>query len=202
MRSRALLALIGALSWAGLVSPAGAEALARNGLALGFGLGGGSVSWLWPDDERRGEWSGSGNARAAWALNRETLVGVEVWAWSKDYAIGSIPEDVPVEVRFWSANAAVTYFPGNTGFYVRGGAGWGQGRVDITPPPSVVDFPVSGEASASGLSLLGAMGYEIGVTPRLALGGAIHAVYLAVEGDRFQKVFGYGITGQLNWYWQ
>lgn len=201
MRTHAALALTGALSLAPFVTPAAAESPARHGLAVGFGLGGGSVSWLWPDGERRGEWSGSGNARAAWALNSELLLGVEMWAWSKDYELGSIPEDVPAEVRFWSANAAATYFPGDTGFYVRGGLGWGQGRVEITPPPSVVDFPVSGEATASGVSILGAMGYEIGVTPRLALGGAIHAVYIAIEHDHFENVFGYGVTGQLNWYW-
>ncbi|HEU4929723.1 MAG TPA: hypothetical protein VFU38_07820 [Candidatus Krumholzibacteria bacterium] len=201
MRVHPALALSGVLSLAMLAEPARAEPPARKGPAVGFGLGGGSVSWLWPDDERRGEWSGSGNARVAWALNREVLLGVEMWAWSKDYAIGSIPEDVPVEVRFWAANAAATYFPGDTGFYLRGGLGWGQGRVEVTPPPSVVDFPIHGEKSAGGLSLLGAMGYELGVTPRLALGGAIHAVYLAIDDDRFQQVFGYGITGQMNWYW-
>ena len=201
MRTRAPLAVIGALWLAAMVPPARAESPLRSGLALGFGLGGGSVSWLWPDDERRGEWSGAGNARVAWALGRELLLGVEFWGWSKDYELGSIPEDVPAEVRFWSANAAATYFPGDTGFYVRGGVGWGEGRVEITPPPSVVDFPVSGEANASGLSLLGAMGYEFGVTPRLALGGAVHAVYLAIDADHFENVFGYGFTAQLNWYW-
>src|SRR5262245_837424 len=186
MRTRAALALT-ALWLAGFVAPARAESPARHGFAAGFGLGGGSVSWLWPDNERRGEWSGSGNARVAWALDNELLLGVEWWGWSKDYELGSIPEDVPAEVRFLSANAAATYFPGDTGFYVRGGVGWGQGRVNITPPPSVVGFPVSGEATANGVSILGAMGYEIGVTPRLALGGAIHAVYIAIEHDHFRS---------------
>src|SRR4029453_10067461 len=194
MRPRAALALT-ALWLAGLVAPARAESPVRHGFAAGFGLGGGSVSWLWPDNERRGEWSGSGNARAIWALHNELLVGVELWAWSKDYELGSIPEDVPAEGRVWSANAAATYFPGDTGFYLRGGVGWGQGRVTITPPPSVVGFPVSGEATADGVSILGAVGYEIGVTTRLALGGAIHAVYIAIHHPHFENVFGYGITG-------
>ncbi len=198
---RFALASIAALSFAWSVGPARAEAPKRDAMALGFGVGGGSVSWLWPDDERRGEWSGSGNARAAWALSRELLVGVEWWGWAKDYEIGSIPEDVPAEVRFWAANAAATYFPGDTGFYLRGGVGWGEGRLEIAPPPSVVGFPISGEKSAGGLSVLGAMGYEFGVTPRLALGGAVHAVYIAIDSDYFQHVFGYGLTGQFNWYW-
>jgi hypothetical protein len=181
--------------------PARAEQPARTGFATGFGLGGASVSWTWPDDERRREESAAGNLRFAWALEQEVLVGLELWGWTKDYEIGSVPEDVPAQITVWAATVAATYFPGNTGFFMRGGIGVGGGRAEVTPPPSVVDFPVSGTASDTGLSVLGAMGYEAGLTPHLSLGGAAHVVYVGIDTDPFDDVFGYGLTVQFNWYW-
>ena len=188
---------VGALA---LAAPAFAEQPARTGPSVGFGLGGASVSWTWPDDERRSEWSGAGNARIAWAFNQELLIGVEMWTWASDYEIGSTPEDVPAEATVWTIALAATYFPGNTGFFLRGGLGVGGGRVDVTPPPAN-DFPVSGTWSATGISVLGAMGYEVGVTGHMAVGGAIHAVYIGVDSGPFDNVFGYGFTAQLDWYW-
>ncbi|MCI0452671.1 MAG: hypothetical protein L0Z51_09840 [Candidatus Latescibacteria bacterium] len=180
--------------------PAHAEQPARSGFSAGFGLGGASVSWTWPDDERRREESGAGNARFAWALDQDLLVGLELWGWTKDYEIGSVPEDVPAQTSVWAATVAATYFPGNTGFFMRGGIGVGGGRAEVTPPPSV-DFPVSGSKSDTGLSLLGAMGYEAGVSTHLSLGGAAHVVYVGIDAAPFDDVFGYGLTVVFNWYW-
>lgn len=188
---------VGALS---LSTTAFAEQPVRSGPSVGFGLGGAYVSWTWPDDERRSEGSGAGNARVAWAFDQDLLVGVEFWGWSKDYAIGSTPEDVPAQVTVWATAIAATYFPGNTGFYLRGGMGVGGGTAEVTPPPSV-DFPVSGKSTSTGVSILGAMGYETGLTPHMSLGGAVHAVYVGLDAIPFDKVFGYGLTAQLNWYW-
>ncbi len=189
--------VVAAVSSAGL---ARAEQPSRTGFSAGFGLGGASVSWTWPDGERRREESGAGNARAGWAVSQGVLLGIELWAWSKDYEIGSAPEDVPANVTVWTATAAATYYPGNTGFFLRGGLGLGQGRAEISPPASV-DFPVSGESSDTGLALLGATGYEAGVTKHMTLGGAMHIVYAGIDAAPFDNVLGYGLTAQLNWYW-
>lgn len=189
--------LVGALPFA---TVSFAEQPVRSGPSVGFGLGGAYVSWTWPDDERRTEGSGAGNARIAWAFDQDLLVGVEGWAWSKDYAIGSTPEDIPAQTTVWAIAIAATYFPGNTGFFLRGGVGVGGGKADVTPPPSV-DFPVSGTWTATGMSILGAMGYEVGLTPHMSLGGEIDAVYVGIDTTPFSNVFGYGLTAQLNWYW-
>ncbi len=196
LRTMALL-LVAATTGA---PPARAEQPARYGFAAGFGLGGASVSWTWPDGEQHREESGAGNVRLGWALDQDLLVGVELWGWSKDYVIGSEPEDVPAKTAVWAAAVAATYFPGNAGFFLRGGVGVGGGHAEIDPPPSV-DFPVSGTASDSGVSALAAMGYEAGLTPHLSLGGAAHVVYVGIDADPFDDVFGYGLTAQFNWYW-
>ena len=177
-----------------LATPVRADQPVRDGLAVGFGLGGASVSWTWPDGERRAERSGSGSLRVAWALDQDLLIGIESWGWSQDYKIGSTPEDIPAEATLWAVTAAATYFPGTTGFYVRGGLGLGGGRAEI-------GAPTVEKSTATGMSILGAMGYEFGLTPHMALGGAIDAVYIGMDAVVFDQVFGYGFAVQLNWYW-
>jgi Outer membrane protein beta-barrel domain len=182
------------------VTPAHADQPERDGWTAGFGLGGSYVSWTWADGDRRQEGSGAGNARVAYALEPDLLVGIEWWGWAKDYEIGSTPEDVPAKITLWAANAAVTYFPGDVGFFVRGGLGVALGSAEITPPPTVV-FPVSGKSDDTGFSALVAVGYETGITPRLALGGVMHVVYLGIDEGPFNDTLGYGLTVQFNWYW-
>ncbi len=193
--------VLGAGLGASLVATAASAAQPeRTGLAVGFGLGGGSVSWTWPNDDRRTEQSGAGNVRVAWAVKPDLLVGVEFWGWAKDYEIGSTPEDVPAKLTLWSTAVVATYFPGDVGFFLRGGLGIGGGRAEIDPPPSV-SFPVSGKVNDNGFSLLAATGYEAGITSHMTVGGAFHIVYVGLDGAAFDTVLGYGLTAQLNWYW-
>jgi hypothetical protein len=172
----------------------------RNGWSVGFGVGVGWTAWTWPDGARRTEGSASGNLRVGWAVRNDCLVGLEMWGWSKSYSIEYVPENVPTETIVWAATPAVTYFPGDAGFFVRGGVGVGQARANVTPDPSV-DFPVRGDMHDTGVALLAAAGYERPLTPRQALGVAVHGVYLAVHEAPFDDVTGYGATVQFNWYW-
>jgi Autotransporter beta-domain len=177
-----------------------ADTPARDGLSLGFGLGVGWTAWTWPDGEHRTEGSASGNLRVGWALRNDCLVGLEVWGWSKSYSIEFVPENVPARIIVWAATPAVTYFPGDAGFFVRGGVGVGQGRADVDPDPSV-DFPASGDTHDTGLALLAEAGYEYQLTPHQALGAAAHGVYIALDEPPFDDVTSYGLTVEFNWYW-
>lgn len=181
-------------------SVATADPPVRNGWAVGFGLGVGWAAWTWPDGERRNEGSASGNLRVGWALRNDCLVGLEMWGWSKSYSIEYVPDNVPAKTVVWAATPSVTYYPGDAGFFVRGGVGVGQGRATVTPSHAV-DFPVSGSMYDTGVALLAAAGYEVQLTPRLALGAAAHVVYVAIDEPPFDDVTGYGLTGQFNWYW-
>jgi hypothetical protein len=131
-------------------------------------------------------------------LTPEVLVGLEGWGWSKEYEIGSVPQDIPVEVRLWSAAASVTYFPGNTGFYLRGGVGAGGGRIAANAPPG---SGISSTDTDIGVAGLAAVGYEAGITDHLAVGAAAHVVYLGLDQSPFDSIFGYGLSVQFNWYW-
>ncbi len=183
------------------VSPgrASAEPHTRTGFFVGFGLGSGNASWDWFDG-RSSEWSGSGSLRLGMALANDFLLGLEAWRWSHDYQVETSAAPVPVEAGLTAVTLAATYFPGNAGFFLRGGVGVADGRVDVSPP-SGVSFPVSGQTRDTGVAVLGALGYEMRLTSRFALGAEGDVVYLGVAGEAIDTVFGYGIAVELNWYW-
>jgi hypothetical protein len=194
--------LVLALSGATLAAPrpASAEPNTRTGFFAGFGLGSSNVSWDWNDGGRRSEWSGSGSLRAGKALANHLAIGLEAWAWAKDYEISTSVAPVPVETRLSAGMVSAAYFPGGGGFFLRGGVGLALGRVDLSPPAGVT-FPGSGQTSDTGPALLGSMGYEVRLTSTFALGAAGEALYLGVEGDALASVFAYGLDVQFNWYW-
>jgi hypothetical protein len=134
------------------------------------------------------------------ALDDDLLLGLEAWSWAKDYEVETSTAPVPVETRLTAATVAATYFPGNAGFFLRGGVGVADGRVEVSPPAGV-SFPVSGRTQDTGVAVIGALGYEARLTSRFALGGEGDVVYLGVDGDAIDTVFGYGIAVELNWYW-
>jgi len=176
-----------------------AEPHTRTGFFVGFGLGSSNASWNWSGG-RSSEWSGGGSLRLGMALANDLLLGVEAWRWAHDYQIETSTAPVPVEARLTAATLAATYFPGNAGFFLRGGVGVADGRVDVSPP-SGVSFPVSGQTQDTGLAIIGALGYETRLTSTFALGAEGDVVYLGVGGEAIDTVFGYGIAVELNWYW-
>ena len=176
-----------------------AEPHTRSGFFVGFGLGSSNASWDWFDG-RSSKWSGSGSLRLGMALANDLLLGFEGWKWAHDDQIETSTAPVPVEARLTAITLAATYYPGDAGFYLRGGVGVADGRVDVTPPSGVA-FPVSGQTRDTGLAMIGAMGYEMRLTSRFALGAEGDVVYLGVSGEAIDTVFGYGIAVELNWYW-
>ena len=190
------------LAWAVVAIAPGracAEPPTRTGFFVGFGLGSSHASWDWFEG-RSSEWSGSGSLRLGMALADDFLLGLETWRWAHEYQVETSFAPVPVEAGLTAFTLAATYFPGNAGFFLRGGLGVADGRVDVSPP-SGVSFPVSGETRDTGLAMLGALGYEMRLTSRFALGVEGDVVYLGVEGESIDTVFGYGLAVELNWYW-
>jgi hypothetical protein len=158
-----------------------------------------SVSWTDEEGDRKVEGSGAGNARIGYAVKPDLVVGVEFWGWAKNYDISTETLPVPVDVKLSATTLAVTYFPGNAGFFIRLGAGFAYGRIKVEPPPSVTSVP-AGTQSYTGFAVDLAPGYEFRMTQRFALGAQGDVVYLAL-GDALEDVFGYGVSAQFNWYW-
>jgi outer membrane autotransporter protein len=94
----------------------------------------------------------------------------------------------------------VTYFPGNMGFFVRGGLGFASADATVALETGGV-FDVSGESVDTGLGILAATGYEWRLTDKFALGPQVELVYLAIDGDLVENAVVVDGSLQFNWYW-
>ena len=110
----ALLILIVCL---GAARPLSAQAPARDGFFIGFGVGGGSMSFE-GDSER--EAGGTAYFKIGGALSDKVLLGAEIGAWSKEMEEGGVNGTVTSS----SLNAVVYVYPDPAGgFFLKGGIG-------------------------------------------------------------------------------
>ena len=172
---------------------AGNHAHARDGFYLGLGLGwgnaGAEVQGLNPDRAN----SGSGNFRLGWALNERVTVGLENTTWIKDYDISGTGANL--ELTGTVTTFAVTVFPHNIGFYLRGGIGVATGSAKITSGSFTFDD------TETGFGALASFGYEWRLTPKFALGPQFQYAYLNIDGDGTESVDFVSLTAQATWYW-
>jgi hypothetical protein len=169
----------------------------RNGIYAGIGYGG---SWgtIELGDNQQSEVSGTLNVRAGWALRQDLLLGAEYMRWAKDYEYKTLQGSIPYRVTLSGAVAAVTYFPGNVGFMLRGGLGVADASVGIEE----TSFSSAADISPDpGLAVLLAAGYEVRLTTKFALGADLDTLYLGVSDDALDRAYVYGANLQLNWYW-
>ena len=184
-----------------IVAPvaAGAAPHTRLGLCAGLGFGVESVSWTDADGARDAESSGTANARIGYAVKSDLVLGVEFWGWAKEYEVLTSSGTVDIDVQLTATTLAVTYYPGNAGFFLRLGAGLAYSRVDLNVPAGV-DPPANGSGTEAGVAVLFAPGYEFRLTRTLALGAQGDVVYMGLS-DVIENPFGYGLNVQFNWYW-
>lgn len=180
-----------------------AEPHVRNGWYAGIGYGGNFAKLDLADSQgysQESEWSGTLNLRAGFAIDQNLLLGAEYIRWTKDYAIANLQGDIPVDVTLSGTVLAVTYFPGNAGFMLRGGLGVAMANVAVDPPPQIA-VAVTDLEPDPGLAFLVATGYEARLTTRFALAGEFDVLYLGVSDDAIDHIYIYGINFQFNWYW-
>ncbi|MDH4035943.1 MAG: outer membrane beta-barrel protein [Candidatus Krumholzibacteria bacterium] len=185
------------LALAAMPMPGRAEPHVRNGIYAGAGYGAdwGKVELA---GQQQTESSGTLNLRLGWALRQNLLLGAEYMRWAKDYEYKTLDGSIPWRVTLSGMVAAVTYFPGNQGFMLRLGLGVADASVDA----DATSFSEAASYSPDpGLAVLLAVGYEVRLTTRFALGADFDVLYLAVSDDTFDRAYVYGINLQLNWYW-
>jgi hypothetical protein len=166
----------------------------RSGFYIGFGLGFGSANWTEGSDlDGSSEDSGGGavNFRLGGAIRQNVIMGMELSTWARN-------ED-NATLTFQAATAAVTYFPGNVGAYLRGGFGFGSSsfEVDVDVEGSRVNI----SKTDSGWVILGAGGYEWRLSNKFAMGPQIEVVYLGLAGELIDTASLINGTLQFNWYW-
>lgn len=179
---------------------AGTHAPDRTGFFVGFGVGGGNAYAepgtnappLGVSDVDR-ESGGSGNFRFGWAVSDRATIGLESTAWLKSYNISGTTIDATITMNV--TTFAVTYFPGNAGFYLRGGLGFGTAAVKYEQGGASVS------GNTVGLGLVAASGYEWRLTEKFALGPQLQYAYLGVDNEDLDTANFVSLTAQMTWYW-
>ena len=164
-----LIALIAVLT---LVPTSAAQAAwphERDGVLLGFGLGAGTagVNILDIDSDRDSGLGGS--FRLGYAFTPQVAAGLEGTFWTKE-----------ADGDTWTFNvttAALTFYPGATGFFVRGGVGVASVEFETDVPGGTFT------ASDDGFGFLLGAGYEWRLTRKFALGPAVDYNYGKVSDD-------------------
>lgn len=173
------LALAATPAWAGKYPPD------RNGFMIGFGLGGGGAALKGGDREA----SVTGNFRIGYAMRPDLVLHYEGAAWTKTF-------DQPIGDVTWnfSTNAlALTYYPPQSGLFVRGGIGLGTARVQV----KTGGVKVSDDETGFGFLLAG--GWEFRLTKKFALAPQVGYAYQALDTLESSDFFDAGLG--FNWYW-
>lgn len=174
----------------------------RTGLALGFGLGGGTAAWDWsqPVFGNANEGSGTGNVRIGGAIRQDLVLGLEASAWAKNYDILVAGQSVgTAKVTFSTTTFAGTWYPGGGGYFVRGGVGLAAAKLEVTFPVGPFD---SAQHTDSGVGLLAATGYEWRLTDKFAMGPQVELAFLGIHGGELVGnvlIVDGGL--EFNWYW-
>ena len=188
-KTRLIVTLVAALSCTAGVAWAGQHPHDHTGFFIGFNLGAGSADISIPnfvDTDR--EWGGAGNFRIGGAIKNNLLLGAESSAWVKD--------ENGTTVSLSSLAFAVTYYPGELGFFLRGGAGFATSSVEVE-----IANGYTQSKSETGFGLQAAMGYEWRLTKKFAMGPQVEFVYLNIGGDLVDTANFFDATLGFNWYW-
>ena len=174
----ALAGLAAIVAWTVLTCDAAAQAPAREGFFIGFGLGWGSLG-IEDADEREG--GAAAYIMIGGALSPRVLLGAESSGWYK--------EEQGVTVTSSNLSAVAYVYPNPMGgIFLKGGLGVATLEVDAGS---------LGSASDSGLGLTVGAGYDIGFGGRFALTPFASFLYGSFDGgstNTFQLGLGF------NWY--
>ncbi len=156
----------------------------RDGILLGFSLGGGSAGVTVLDLESDRESGFGGSGRIGYAFDPQWAIGLEGDVWTKEVN--------GVTWTFSVGGPTVTFYPGGAGFFVRGGIGASSIEVEIDTGT------IKTSASDNGFGFLLGAGYEWRLTRKFALGPEIGYGYGKIDDDVSLDFV--NATVGLNWY--
>ncbi len=175
----------------------------RSGFFVGFGLGFGYAAWEWAieADDNPGEMSGAAHLRIGGAVRDNVLLGLEASTWVKHYDRDDGGIDIgDASTTFSATTFAATWFPGNMGVFVRGGVGVAIAQTNLDLEIPDLEF-LSFSKSDQGLAVLGAVGYEIRLTDKFAIGPEVEVFFLGIDGDLVKDVVVVDGAIEFIWYW-
>ncbi|HEU4366303.1 MAG TPA: outer membrane beta-barrel protein, partial [Candidatus Krumholzibacteria bacterium] len=116
------------------------------------------------------------------------LLGLESSGWAK--------EEGGATLSLSTLAFGVTYYPGETGFLLRGGIGFASSSYELE-----LSNGFTQSKTETGFGLQGAMGYEWRLTQKFAMGPQVEYVYLNIGGDLVDTANFFDATLGFNWYW-
>ncbi len=196
MKPSRLTAILIAMTGVMLVStPAfGGKPHDRSGFFIGFGLGFGGANYTTGsalDGSTDDSGGGVGNFRLGGAVTPKVLLGLETSAW--------VRSENDATLTFSAVTAALTWYPGDIGVYLRGGFGFGGSTYEVKG--DLFGLPVDVSKTDSGWTFLAAGGYEWRLTDKFALGPQLEVVYLGLGGELIDTASLLNVTLQFDWYW-
>lgn len=158
------------------------------GAGLGFGNAGADVTVVEKLIRQSG---GTGNVRMGWAIIDNLVAGFEFTGFAAFFS-----QQATDDLRWvlTLSSLAVTWWPGNRGLYVRGGAGIATSRVEVVTTGAQ-------RQDKAGVGVLLAMGYEWRVTENMAIGPQAEYVYMNIDGDLTKNANYVSFSLQLTGYW-
>ena len=168
-----------------LVAPAATTAAPheRDGLVIGFNVGGGSARIRSDEGGEEDGGGGSGGLRLGWAFDDRFQIGLESASWGNHEGAGNVNLNAGL-IRF-------TWYPAASGFFLRTGLGVGEAEVTFDLGGRDLTFSDSGGAFGLGA------GHEWRLGAKFALGAAMDYHTFSVDGGEFDFL---NFTVQLNWY--
>ena len=183
---------------------------ARDGFLMGFNIGGGSAqleidadSVEVSSDDRFG--GVAGNFRIGFAVSPTLIIGLESSAWVREEEIEGFGDELTQTNTLAVGAFAATWYPGQGGFFLRGGIGFGTYQEEVASGSVTVTF------RETGFGVLAATGYEWRLTRSFALGPQLDLAYVDVGDIEFETIDGtvvdadikfdyVNLTVLLNWY--
>ena len=174
---------IGTLLLAGLLpslcAAQGPHPSTRQGWLVGFSVGGGSAG-ISTDSGREGGFAGS--FRFGYALQPQLSMELNSNGWTKESNGNTI--------TFGTVTAALNFYPGASGFLVRGGLGWGSATA------TAQSGNVTISSTETGFGLTAGAAYEFRVTRTFSIGPQVDYGWFTV--DSFDGDY---VTGSLGFTW-
>ncbi|MCZ6767496.1 MAG: autotransporter domain-containing protein [bacterium] len=158
------------------------------GAGLGFGSAGADVTVVQELTRQNG---GTGNVRMGWAIRDNLVAGVEFTGFAAFFS-----QQATDDLRWvlTLSSLAVTWWPGNMGLYVRGGAGIATSRVEVVTTGAQ-------RQDNAGAGVLLATGYEWRLMENMAIGPQAEYVYMKIDGDLTKNANYVSFSLQLTGYW-
>lgn len=155
---------------------------AREGWMVGFGLGGGTAeakvdgNGVDVSSDRSG--GGAGSFRVGYAVAPNLVLGLESHAWVRQETETILGTDTDLTTTLSEFTLAATWFPSESGFYLRGGLGGGTISQEVAIGSANV------KVEESGFGLIAGIGYEWRLTRTFALGPQLDITYVNIgESD-------------------